>query len=513
MTTFVIVAAGRGSRLGRVGDELHKCLIPLDGQAIISRQIGLAPEGARIVVVTGYRADQVKDYVRLMHPTVRVEFVHDERWGSGPGVSLLAARRVVEDGVDFYWTACDTLWEPDESLFRDRDASWLAVAPIPAGTPAGRWCRVVPTSDGRYATRIDDKTPDVAPNSVVSTAFGYVCRNDTTTFWSALDQLETRSGEVQFSSGLDAIIASGHPLELRHIRWLDVGDESAYRAALATYGSYDTVKPGQATYVSSTNKRVVKFNADPQKISDRYHRAKLLRGLVPPPIASTMTNFYAYEYVEGESGYQFANRTTTVYATQRIINWWHDNFWVTGEEVDVPPNWYDTVMKFYRDKTFSRVMALPRELQTVALDAVTRIDWDALVEGCVVGNFHGDLTYANVLFTGSGDDYTASVITAIDWREDFAGETTCSDLRYDLGKLLGATVFHWENAAHGDFRRWPSGQRHAALIRQYARRINLDAKQLEIIGALTLLNSAPLHASPMDEILVARGAYWLGQVT
>jgi dTDP-glucose pyrophosphorylase len=505
VTTFVVVAAGRGSRLGRVGDDLPKCLVPLDGKAILSHQFELAPADAKLLVVTGYRATQIREFVTMAHPDRDVTFVHDEAWGAGPGASLYEAADYVPADDDMIWVACDTLWDRDPSLW-ETDSSWIAVAPIPAGTPAARWCRVVPTTDGRYVDRIDDKTPEVATGSLASTAFGYVVAEDLSLFWDGLNGGNHQNGEIQFSSGLAPILDAGQPIEVRHIRWLDVGDEAAYRVAQAQSGVYDNVKIGQATYVLPDDGRVVKFNADPLKISNRVARATQLEHVVPKLVKPHSETMMAYEYVYGPTGYGMTLLTPSTDVTTKILDWWQQMFWDERRDVAQPPNWYDTVMKFYRDKTFTRVMALPRELQSIALDAVTRVDWHDLVEGNVTGAFHGDMTYANLVFSGPR-------IVAIDWREDFAGETVCTDLRYDLAKLLSGTVFHWQNAAEGNFRYWDQGERNAELIRKFVDQLGVSVRDVEIIAALCLLNSSSLHAAPMDEILVARGARWLGQVT
>lgn len=513
MTTFVVVAAGRGSRLGRVGDELHKALVPLAGRAVLSRQFDLAPTGARIVVVTGYRADQLRDYVKLAHPKLDVEFVHDENWGNGPGASLLAAQEQIDADDDLIWTACDTLWESDDTLWVT-DNSWIGVAPIPAGTPAARWCRVVPTVDGDFVQRIDDKTPDVDPRSLASVACGYVVADDLELFWNGLQDAEHRSGEVQFSSGLENVLNVGRPLELRHIRWLDVGDEQAYRSARASFGAYDPVKPGQATYVLPDTGRVVKFNADATRIARRAWRGRSLDYLVPRPVetrsALETDTLLGFEYIAGPTAYDLLTGSPRdVSLTLELVDYWVEQLWPTRNDVVVePPNWYDTVMKFYRDKTFARVMALPRDLQSIALDVVTRVDWHQLIEGSVPGKFHGDFTFANVVRSEADGTWYF-----IDWREDFGDEVEYGDLRYDLGKLIGGCQFHWQNATYGDFRGWEYGYHQATAILIKAREIGLNTRDVERIGALTLINSAPLHAAPMDEILVTRGARWLERLT
>jgi aminoglycoside phosphotransferase (APT) family kinase protein len=118
------------------------------------------------------------------------------------------------------------------------------------------------------------------------------------------------------------------------------------------------------------------------------------------------------------------------------------------------------------------------------------------------GVFHGDLNFGNVLWADDG----LPPLKAIDWREDFAG-CVWGDLRYDRAKLMAGCVVHWERARRGDFTPWKEGERYLRMFR--------DAWQdpsIEVIAALSLLNSAPLHAAPLDEVLVARGTAWLQEV-
>jgi len=55
----LILAAGRGSRMGQLGDERPKCLVEFDGKPLIARQLAaLRGGGAQAVgVVRGYRAE------------------------------------------------------------------------------------------------------------------------------------------------------------------------------------------------------------------------------------------------------------------------------------------------------------------------------------------------------------------------------------------------------------------------------------------------------------------------
>jgi choline kinase len=81
----VILAAGRGSRMGNAGDDRPKCLLELEGRRLIERQIAaLRRGGAReIAVIRGYRADMI-DFPGISY------FIN-ERWAETNMVMSLAA--------------------------------------------------------------------------------------------------------------------------------------------------------------------------------------------------------------------------------------------------------------------------------------------------------------------------------------------------------------------------------------------------------------------------------------
>lgn len=81
----MILAAGRGSRMGHFTDERPKCLIDLEGKPLIERQIAALRRGGvdEIGVVRGYRAEMI-DFPGLTY------FAND-RWAETNMVRSLAA--------------------------------------------------------------------------------------------------------------------------------------------------------------------------------------------------------------------------------------------------------------------------------------------------------------------------------------------------------------------------------------------------------------------------------------
>lgn len=508
MTSFVILAAGKGTRIGRVGETLHKALVPLNGKAIISHQIALAPKNSRVIIAVGHRSDQIREYMSHAHPKLEVTYVTVNNYdlpGGGPGASLLACREAVGD-EDMVFTSCDTLWESGDINW-DYSYSWSAVAPVPSGTPPFRWCRIVLNDFSTKVEQILDKTPTDVAGAMAYVGLSMIMRLDLQLFWEGLDESNSIAGEVQVSGGLKALLYS-KKLVTQRVDWTDVGDESSYASAVARHSGFDWVKAGQATYVLPETSRVVKFHHDPHVISQRWERAHRLKDIVPKAIqmrsSSAMTpSFLSYEYVPGMSAYEACMPYATIIA-EEVLAWYHARVMSTVTDRGHNEYWRDLAMRFYRDKTFERVMMLPPELRARALDVVTRVDWRSLVSDVLVGRWHGDLNYGNIIVC---DHH----YTAIDWREDFCGDIEYGDLRYDLAKLLAGTVVHWDNARRGDFRPWEHGELHAKIIRDYATN-HVYLRDIEIIGALSLLNSAPLHAAPLDGVLVARGVSWLESI-
>jgi choline kinase len=81
----IILAAGRGSRLGHLGDDRPKCFVELEGKPLIERQIAALRRGGvdEIGVVRGYRAEMI-DFPGL-------SYFANERWAETNMVMSLAA--------------------------------------------------------------------------------------------------------------------------------------------------------------------------------------------------------------------------------------------------------------------------------------------------------------------------------------------------------------------------------------------------------------------------------------
>ena len=78
----IILAAGYGNRMKPLTDTTHKTLLSVGGKTIIGRICdGLAANGVLdVVIVTGYRADDLQNYMRMNYPHLNLTFVHNARY-------------------------------------------------------------------------------------------------------------------------------------------------------------------------------------------------------------------------------------------------------------------------------------------------------------------------------------------------------------------------------------------------------------------------------------------------
>lgn len=109
----LIIAAGRGERLNIHSKNIPKCLIPINGEPIITRILRtLALGGIReCVLVTGYKAEILKGTLGDLTPEgLRLSYVHNEEWHKKNGVSVLAARGSFSENESFLLMMSDHLF-------------------------------------------------------------------------------------------------------------------------------------------------------------------------------------------------------------------------------------------------------------------------------------------------------------------------------------------------------------------------------------------------------------------
>ena len=112
----IILAAGYGNRMRPLTDSLHKTMLTVAGRTIIGRIIdGLLDNGiSDIVVVTGYRAEELSAYLATEFKNVKFTFVHNEKYRETNNIysMALAFEKVVIDS-DVVLIESDLIYRPE----------------------------------------------------------------------------------------------------------------------------------------------------------------------------------------------------------------------------------------------------------------------------------------------------------------------------------------------------------------------------------------------------------------
>lgn len=94
----ILIAAGRGRRLGAHTEEIPKCMVDVSGRSILG-WVWRALEQAgvdELVVIRGYRGDVLETFVRSLVP--KVTFVDNLEWQTNNVLLSLACARAHLDG-------------------------------------------------------------------------------------------------------------------------------------------------------------------------------------------------------------------------------------------------------------------------------------------------------------------------------------------------------------------------------------------------------------------------------
>ncbi len=94
----LILAAGIASRLRPLTDSMPKCMLEVGGISIVERMINnLVASGITdIIIVTGYLADKLKNFISLKFPEQNISYVHNPVYDSTNNIySLWLARDLV----------------------------------------------------------------------------------------------------------------------------------------------------------------------------------------------------------------------------------------------------------------------------------------------------------------------------------------------------------------------------------------------------------------------------------
>jgi glucose-1-phosphate thymidylyltransferase len=207
----VVLAAGKGTRLRPLTETRPKGLVDVDGQPILThcfeQLIELGAE--ELLVVVGYRAEDIIDHYGDEFEGVPIEYAHQERQ-----LGLAHALNTVEELVtdDFMLMLGDNIFQANvEDVVRRHRESRVDAAFLVEEVPMEEASRygVCNTNDYGKITEVVEK-PDDPPTNLVMT--GFYTFSPAIFHATRLVQPSER-GEYELSDAIDLLIRSGRTID------------------------------------------------------------------------------------------------------------------------------------------------------------------------------------------------------------------------------------------------------------------------------------------------------------
>jgi CTP:phosphocholine cytidylyltransferase-like protein len=497
----VIAAAGFGSRMRGISEDLHKGLLPFRDAPILWHIINEVPENLHVGLLLGHNGEQIRHFCRLAFPDRMISFVEIDDWSSeksGTAYSLAFAKNQLNS--TFWYLPCDGVFT--ESIFDDESTeSVFFTASLPAGS--SHKYQVFELADDGIIETSRFKVKDLLEGVAFTGIMRVVGKEE---YFTSLKN----SGAKEFATAIPI------GARTRYITsWQDLGNEEDYLAARAATEKFDFTKPNEFTFVLP--KIILKWWEDTKTPNEKLIKPEANKSVFPDG-PKALGQFLAYDKATGSSFYD----GVTPSKFSKLLSWLRNEFWDI-QEIDISL----ACAEFYERKTLERVALMSSRLEgdeytfssvdglpvKSAEAYLQSIDWQLLKDTAVASPIHGDLQFDNVIF-----DEAQGSFTLIDWRTTFGNQLVLGDIYYDFAKLLGGIRLNYKRVKENEFDvvnrsgsvtlSVPTASNAEALERELRLMIEdlgLDFRHVQKLVPIIYWNMAPLHAEPFAQFLWAFG--------
>lgn len=110
----VILAAGMAKRLRPLTDNKPKCLLKVGERTLLERTVDAMRQAGitEFVVVTGYCADQIRDFLTIHYPQLTIHFLHNADYEHNNNIYSLWLSMQIVRGKEFLLMDSDILCDP-----------------------------------------------------------------------------------------------------------------------------------------------------------------------------------------------------------------------------------------------------------------------------------------------------------------------------------------------------------------------------------------------------------------
>ena len=230
----VVLAAGRGSRLGPLTESTPKPLVEVGGKSLITRVLdGLRSAGIyEVVIVTGYRSADIEDHTRGA-AGMSIRFARQDV-PRGTGHALGVASRYLRDRM-FLYTWADVLVEPQtyQRVVLAAEQADAVIAVNQVDDPAAG-AAVTFDDDGWVTDIVEKPAPGTSETTWNNSGVGVLGPEA----WRLIDRLEPSDrGELELTDALRAMVKAGALIRAVPVagHWFDIGTPEQLTAARAAF--------------------------------------------------------------------------------------------------------------------------------------------------------------------------------------------------------------------------------------------------------------------------------------
>lgn len=486
----LILAAGKGTRLGNLTKEVNKAMLPINNKAIISYIIEQFPVEYEIVMAIGYQGQSLKEYCEIVHSNYKFKFIEIDDFERGPGYSALKCKEYLQR--PFYWTTADCILKEKLPLL---DGNWLGT--FPTSYPE-KYSTVEVKND--LVVDFENKRSDGFDNAFIGVASIW----DYEVFWKELESYKVTNEIVSAFYRLE-----NYPsFRAKQLGWLDTGNLDDLNKAK----EYFNDKPlslyketSEITY--RVGDKFIKFNSDRNVNHNKAARAITLEKLIPGGLGHT-DHFIYYNWEEGETLYKLDQFSVYQKFFDKL------NKPLVGVK-SMPDGIFD---KFYNEKTNQRRDAFIKkygkyyyenefEINGKKYPAMKDFKINLPETSTFYDKFHGDLQFDNIIYNVEED-----IFTYIDWRESFGGNLEGGDFYYDFAKMYGGSIIPY-NLVKDDYNivfkengkiisfKFPQLTGLNDFKKYFEKNVIYDLRKIKLITAIIFLNMSPLHSEKFGKAL------------
>ena len=201
-------------RLRPLTDACPKCLLKIGERTLLQRTVDamIAAGINELVVVTGYRAEMIRDFLTKQYPSLNIHFIHNGDYEHNNNIFSLWMTRPYTEGKDFLLSDSDILFDPQLiCTMLTAEGNALALNRHECGEEE---IKVIVDADNRIMEL--SKTCSIEQAIGESVGFEKMTASYSTALFKELEQMIEHEGliDVFYERAFERLIPQGHTFRI-----------------------------------------------------------------------------------------------------------------------------------------------------------------------------------------------------------------------------------------------------------------------------------------------------------